>query len=219
MKVWIYYLSLPDDLSEFNQNDIDRFQYIAHHFNRDMTHDDTTGTNRMLYAFTTSKKIAREFQETRDMSLFTKVKRTLSNEEYKVFIDEVGDDYELIMKSIDSRMRQPSSGNEGIDHIIRTGKEENSLYDDMYNDVEDSIVNSVSVNYEAFKDQYIRALDYIMYCTYNKMVYDDPDSYSYNLSYGCTAEGYPPRPVGIEMRIARLYFMSFGLLLRKEDKE
>ena len=89
----------------------------------------------------------------------------------------------------------------------------------MYNDVEDSIVNSVSVNYEAFKDQYIRALDYIMYCTYNKMVYDDPDSYSFNLSYGCTAEGYPPRPVGIEMRIARLYFMSFGLLLRKEDKE
>ena len=57
MKVWIFYLSLPDDVSKFNKNDIENFQFISGNFSRVIEHDDETETSRMLYAYTIDKNL------------------------------------------------------------------------------------------------------------------------------------------------------------------
>ena len=220
MKVWIFYLSLPDDVSKFNENDVENFQFISGNFSRVIEHDGETETSRMLYAYTIDKKLAYEFQEMHDMNLFTMIKRKMDQREFKEFQKE-NKEFSLFTRKFGNKFgdkKLQASYTELLDHLLITEFEENVLYDDIYVAIEQDISEVTNVDYYSFKTKYIEALDYLMYCTYHKMVYDDPDTYGYNLSYGITAEGFVKRKVSLEMRAVTLYFIYFAILLRKDDE-
>ena len=81
---------------------------------------------------------------------------------------------------------------------------------------EELTLNSI-IPYCMFKTKYIKALDLIMYCTNNRVNSEyDNDYYSYQASFGFTAEGYAKGQVYMIPDIISLYLRIYKLLLRKE---
>lgn len=209
----MFYLSLPEDLSDYDDTDVENFSMISPYLNRNMEYDSETGRYITLYAITDKKELANEFKLTHNMDLFVLIKRKVSPDEHK----EIFSEFEKCKLDVISfNNRYPKSRDIGVDHILLTSLEEEILDDEDFN-VEQSLCEYVYVDYSAFKNKYIKALDFLLYCTYNRMMNSgDPDYYDSNFSYGITAEGYPRHQVGMMKDIFKLYVRFFALLLRKE---
>lgn len=210
----MFYLSLPEDLSKYDDEDVEFFSMVSPSINREMEYDSDNGRYITLYAFTDKKEFADEFESIHDMDLFVRIKKKVSQSEYNEISSELGK-YKLESTKFDTHY--PMSREMGVDHLLLTELEFDVLSDDINFDVEQMLFENVSVEYAIFKNNYIKALDLLLYCTYNKMIYsEDSDCYSSNFSYGVTAEGYPRFQVYLQQDILKLYVKFFALLLRKE---
>lgn len=209
----MFYLSLPEDLSEYDDTDVENFSMISPYLNRNMEYDSETGRYVTLYAITDKRELADEFELTHNMDLFVRIKRKLSPDECTEIFSAF-ENYKLGVVSFDNKY--PRSRDIGVKYLLLTPLEEDILDDEDFN-VEQTLCDYVDVDYSIFKEKYIRALDFLLYCTYNRLMHScDPDYYDSNFSYGITAEGYPHHQVNLKKNILKLYIRFFALLLRKD---
>ena len=75
---------------------------------------------------------------------------------------------------------------------------------------------ATDVDYTALKDKYIKALDYLMYCTTRQLNGPESDYYSYEMSFGNSAEGYLQQRASVKMNAVAVVTKLFRLVLRKE---
>lgn len=215
MKVYMFYLSLPEDLSEYDECEVADWTMISPSFSRYMEYDPDTKRYVSLYAITDDKHLADEFEFMHDMNLFVRIKRKVSSEDYEELIKEFKP---FKLYSVNLKFKYPRSYDIGVDHILLTELEDSVLNDDEFG-IEQSLCEYSNVDYSVFKKKYVRALDFLLYCTYNKIMYCedmDSDYYASNFSYGITAEGFPNYQVNLNTNIFKLYARFFALLLRKE---
>ena len=144
-----------------------------------------------LYAWTTSKKITKEFFEVRNKSIYTLIKGDMiDKEDYKRMKEKYGE------LELDYR-KYYYDGNTPIEEdsitIVSTKNEyiQSTEYvaENLY---EFGPKSDINIHYSIFKDKIIKALDLLGYTTDYDIEYgedSDADCASYNLSFGLTKYG------------------------------
>lgn len=210
MKVFIYYLNLPDNLeSRFPKNMISDFLNVKSTLNMlDKRYNDKTESWYYLYAFTNDKEYVRSFEYMHDMSLFTKIVKKMSEKEYEAYKHQ----------NIDSCITKLYYGDTDDEYILGPKILEYDITDTLQMLTDQLLIDNVSYDYNCFNKKYIEALDKIGYCTYYSMREDDDGTTSWNLSYGYSAEGFVTGRFKVDSDIPTMYCKVFSLLLKKSDK-
>lgn len=219
MKVSFFYLKLSSN-PEMNDNYytgdgeycpiIDMIEYVNKEYG---FHD----TDIYLYGFTEDKILADIFEQLHDPNIIIRVDKKISKSEFNTLISE-SSDLRISQYSTVSLSSSYKFDNKVKEYIVATELEISCIEDEFTSSVDEDIMEITCVPYEQFKSKYIHALDVILYCTYNKMYSsdsDDSDQYSYNFSYGCTAEGL--RGIRTRVNMLNLYVLLFKPILRKEE--
>lgn len=208
MKVYIYYLTVPEKPSEkFTPEKLSGFNVVikmfsdSHFMKIPGVVIDVNNVQRYLYAFTRSKKLAADFESVHNMTLFTKIEKKMDKEEYEEFKKDMDHAY-LEYHSFDDKS-----------NILIT-KLEGSILDSAVDDIELYLCYYAALGYEAFKDKYIRALDILLYTLYYQMNGQDAEFYGYNYAYGLTPEGVPGNQVMFTLNFMNTYLGIFGLILK-----
>lgn len=188
---------------------IDRFwdSYTPLDMNLPAYYKMNNGSTIHLYAYTDDKKYAKRFESDRDMRLFIKRSKKITNREYMQF--ESDTKYaKLSIYEIDG------------EHKVLLPQHEIDQIEDFKWRMDIELSELAVYPYQIFTDEYVKALDIILYCTYHQWFWGkDPDYYDYNYSgYGITAEGYGN---GVYNHIDDLavYCYIYSLVLRKDDLE
>ena len=210
-KVYIYYLNLPDDLrTEFPKKEVDAFYEVKDFLLRLTKHyNEECDRWYYLYAFTTDKECAKIFEDTHNMKIFTRKVIKFDKEDYADFKRE-NITTKLQMYNYDQYDRNAK--------LLCTKDEIMSMDEDFGLIIDSDIMNCVKIPYEIFKPEYIRALDLILYCLYNKLNEDDmdiEDFYSTQWSYGVTPENSSKNQLSSRLDNLSLYIKYFGILLKK----
>ena len=218
MKVYVFYLTLPEDINElrsiYHEEEVDYFMEIKSMlFKVPMIFDEESGETYYRYAFTNNKDYADIYEETHNMKLFKRSERKMTKKEYESFRKD-NLDQEIILRDID-----------GFDALYFDDRERDKepiliVRHEMYeiSDTLDMILRrDLSTNsiypYTIFKEKYIEGLDKLFYCN-NFMMELDTDYTSYQESYYATVEGYG-RNIRLKPNILAMYMRVFGLLLNK----
>lgn len=216
MKVYIHYLIFPSDTSRFPKKLVDDYSVIDDLASiQNKTFNKETGNWYYLYGFTNDKKISDIFEYMHDKSLFKKIVKKMDREEYESFKNE-NNLSELIVCDVDKERSYSEYPEYDGNFLVYSRKEEFDISETIVSNISTMLMQNSSYDYYAFKTEYIKALDYLLYCTYNRINYYDPEFYSYQFSYGCTAENYPKQQVYMKYDIIAAYAKVFALLLRKE---
>ena len=208
MTVYIYYLSLPDNLKQhFPEEMVDSFREIEGSLKMlSKIYFENTQMWHYLYAYTDNVEYAKTFESVHDMSLFTRHKKKLDKSEFKKLAEN------NILAKLD--YYDVTVTKETVKMLCTKCE----LYDinDTFELMMDVIMSEYSRNeYLQFKDNYIEALDLLLYCTNNRLNGEDNEFYAYNYSFGVTAEGYC-RNVFPKPRVIQMYARYYKLLLRKD---
>lgn len=210
LKVYIYYLIDPDERSDhFSKEDLNRFSTMlkslkdSHFFKKSGYQLVINGIPRYLYAFTNDKTIAEDFEFLHNMELFNKIERKMEGNEYASFRKEMEHAY-LEYEDLDDR----KSGS------IPLTKLENSVLNSFFDEVEVHLSSYADFDYGAFKEEYIRALDYLLYTYHYQMNGPDYDMCDYNFSYGQTPEGNGDYSLSYIFNKITSYYGIFKILLK-----
>lgn len=159
-----------------------------------------------LYAITNNKKLAKAFEDIHNMNIFVKTVQRINSDEYDEFSSshsecvieefEVGDPKHKEIKLIVTGTESTILTN--LETLIRSHLEFLASDND----------------YTVLNDEYIEALDYLLYCTLNKINSDDGDFYAYNYSFGITAEGYVKKSIKDYVDLFKIYYNIFSHLLK-----
>lgn len=210
MKVYIYYLTIPESPSEkFNKTELERFEVVRSQFNKDHFKQkpgvvvNVNGIERYLYAFTTDKELAKDFEFIHSMFLFTKLEKKMNSEDYRLF-----------EKDMDHAKLQYFEMDDHLKRSMLLTKMENYILDDSYQEVEILLSNYSCLGYDFFKRKYIRALDLLLYTTYYQLNGPDAEFYDHNWSYGCTPEGASDNGLTSCLNYQNMYVDIFKLILK-----
>ena len=223
MKVWLFYLSLPEYMPDYDRDDIDIFSSMSQKILKTLVYNKDTGRYTGLYAYTNDKALAEMFEDMHDMNLFVKIKDNMSRSAYDELKNACAGsdgykDYEsLELEWVDDFME--SGYTEKISFPL-TGMESTLIDDEGCNAVEEDLMTFSYVNYECLKPKYIKALDTLIYCLMHKVNHGDDEEIEYvndTWSYGVSPEGMIS---GGSYYINRfnLYRKLYRLILRKEWK-
>ena len=181
-KIYYIYAIIPENIYD------KKVRYIIPN-----QHDYKLKHNAMygLYAWSTSKKIVKEFFEVRNKSVYTLIKKDIyDKEDYKLIKEKYGDlelDYRKFYYNNDSPDEEESIT------IVSTKNEyvQSTEYisENLY---EFGPKADIAIHYSIFKDKIIKALDLLGYTTDYDIEYgndSDADYASYNLSFGLTKYG------------------------------
>lgn len=208
MKVYIHYLILPENLTDkYDSNIVDDFNKVKSSLNTlERFYNDKTESWYYQYAFTDNKEYSDIFEKLHDKKMFVKKIRKMTKKEYGDFRkNNLG--AELKLRAI--------YGYENDSMVIT----KNELYEveETCNMFMNEILMEASLDeYSMYKDKYIKALDYLMYCTNNRVNGEECDYYSYQASYGITPESYAPVSISIRQNTFSLYARLYALILRKD---
>ena len=216
MKIYLHYLIFPSDTSDFSKKMLDDYE-VTDGLNliKSKMYNENTGNWYYLYGFTDDKKISDIFENMHDEKLFKKIIKKMSKDDYEIFKEE-NNMSELIVMDINKEKSYSKYPDYEGEFLVCSKNEEYDMNEGVCSQIMTMIMERCSHDYYAFKTKYIKALDYLLYCTYNRVNYYDPEFYSHQFSYGCTAEGYPKSQVYMKLNIIALYLKTFALLLRKE---
>lgn len=214
MKTTVYkhYLVLPDEKKWFevfqDESMVEDFSMVKYVLANLAKHYNESDDNwYYLYGVTQNKKDSEMFSYTHDDKLFKVIPTKMSEHEAEIFLRE--NSPAKIKNVVISSERDDKS-------LLLTKAECTELSDMEYGYVNSELVENSLIDYSCLKDKYIKALDFLMYCTVNKMHGVDSDYYTYQLSYGVSAEGYLNNRAGFRMDIVGVYAKLFRMLLRKE---
>lgn len=219
MKVYLFYLTLPEEREKlydmFEENIVDNFLEVFPSLSLLTKRFNNENNNwTYLYALTNNSMYANIFEETHDMKLFKKIVKNIEKEEYEQLRKE------NILSELDWRKcydEEYSIKEKTKIDIIAPKVEFYEIHDTISYFITNMIFENTIMEYSQFKDEYIKALDFLMYCTENKIHSEDAEFYQYNYSYGCTAEGYvlPNKHASIRPHYIKVYTKLYSLLLRK----
>jgi hypothetical protein len=196
-EVYLIYASIPSILFDNKIGDFvkDKMKYKFHN-----------NYYRGLYAWTTKKKILKEFLEVREgaKSMYTVIKREFSKNEFQEFKSENSYE-ELSYYTFYHDMDDDVTESDITDNrtFVCTKEEYEETYDMGMQYMYDYMAQIVNVDYLIFKDEFKMALDSIGYCdTFNRIYdglseYDDHDDFyfsrhemtQFNNSYGLSYYG------------------------------
>lgn len=217
MKVHLFYLSLPDNLRNYYPD------YMVDDFNhvKDILYDlsrfenDNSDRSYYLYAITDDNELADMFEQFHDMNIFTRITKKMSKDEYEMLLDS-NKNSKLKRHNLNHDINTNSKYIKKFD-IICTNAEIKCIEETFSEYLDNIIYDCTLIEYSQFKDKYIKALDILLYCTYNKInTTDEDDFYGYQLSFGCTAESYVSGQVFKYPNKISLYLKLFKLLLWKD---
>lgn len=214
MIVDIFYLVLPDNLElVFDEEDIKKFNNIRSMLNFIDTryYDEKTDKEIYLYAFTDNSKYADLYEEMHDKRIFKRIRKEMKKKEFKEFRKEnIGSEIIIVNPNIDESHLDDR-------YILCCRNERNEISESMMVYVFELLSEICLLPYDIFKGKYIESLDRLMYCTFCKLQ-TDYEYMSYQMSYGCSAEGYLRRLPEKEMyqfNSHNLYFDLFHCFLAK----
>lgn len=171
------------------------------------------GSIYYLYAVTNNKEYAKIFNALHDKKIFVMHKEKMSSKQYNEFISSDSVKNAVLKEFICDDKRK----------LIVTENEEYCIEIHFEYDIISIILSSLTtgmVPYNTLKKKYIKALDYLLYCTYYSIAMDDSDLVIGDYeAYGITAEGYAKGVIRTKTKIFDLYFKSFALLLDKGDDD
>lgn len=207
MKVYIYYLSFSSKLKYQDDDELSESYYNLKNTIIGLTkyYNEPNDTWYYLYAFTNNKEIAEIFEATHDMTLFIKSKKKMDESEYREFRHN-----NILSELIKFEIEKGKN-------IICTKNESNDIDECVDNIVTNKINDSVETAYSPLKNEYIEALDKLLYCSFHTINWGDgceSDTASYNLGYGCSAEGYLTR-TGYNYKLLNGYISNYKLILKK----
>ena len=162
-----------------------------------------SGKYYYLYAFTADKELAKMFEDIHDMEKFIKITENVSV-----------NTYERLVSNDDMCFIQLSSFKDknGKEVSILTTLFENLIICDIEDYIEMELYRiSSKFEYEQYTEKYIRALDYLLYCSYNKM---DGVIKDFHLNFDVTEEGYVKNPVKWGLNLLSIYYNMFSHLLK-----
>lgn len=207
-KVYIYYLTIPEKpYGKFTAKKLSAFNVVTLLLRQDYYYKksgiiiELNNVERYLYAYTTNKEHAKDFEYMHEMTLFTKIVKKMDKEELKEFTEEM-EHAELDYRSMD----------DGSTMLIT--KLENHVLETSFDDVEIYLSEFARLGYEAFQDEYIQALDILLYTLYYQMNGQEAEFYSYNYSYGLTPEGVHGNQVYATLNCVNMYIEIFALILK-----
>lgn len=218
MKAYLFYLVLPNESiirTKYGDETYENFSNVIQSINmlRKIEEDDK---KIILYALTNKKKYAEIYENLHDMNLFKKVEKKMSEDEYDLLRKE------NLLSVLDWREFDDNYvDDEGNPYKILAPKVEVLEYTDTMNFyINDVLMEASGDEYKHYKDQYIKALDILMYCTQHTLNLDNDmtDMTSYNMSYGYSTEGFVHGKHGrfdIIPNYLALYVKFYGLLLKK----
>lgn len=212
MKVSLYrhYLILPEEKlwsSVFKDSSmLDDFLQVRHYL-KDLQseYNEMDRSTYYLYAITTDPKISRMFSYSHDDKLFKVIESKMDKKEAKSILKE-----------------RPECGldfydeTETKEQFLLTEAEYRQLIEMEDYWLESELSYTTDADYSILKDEYIKALDYLMYCTKRQLNGPESDYYSYEMSYGISAEGYLQKGASMKMDAFSVFTRFFRLLLRKE---
>lgn len=223
MKVWLFYLSLPEFMPDYDRCDIDVFSSMSQKILKTLVYNKYTGRYTGLYAYTNDKDLAKMFEEMHDMDLFVKIKDDMSKSAYeKIKYACVGSDGYRDYESLELEWSENfvDSGTKEKISFPLTGMESSLISDEGYSSVEEDLMTFSYVDYSCFKTKYIKALDTLLYCLMHKCNYGDDEEIEYSndsWAYGISPEG-EIRGGSYNMNHFNLYRKLYRLILRKEWK-
>ena len=213
MKVTLYrhYLILPEEnlwKDVFDSSVLEDFLHVSYYLN-DLK-SEYNGDDKSiyyLYAITTDPEISRMFSYSHDDKLFKVIESKMDKKEAKSILKE-----------------RPECEIEFYDDLDSDTKEKFLLTYAEYQqlmEMEDywllpAMSYATDADYTALKDKYIKALDYLMYCTTRQLMGSESDYYSYEMSFGISAEGYLQQRASVKMNAVAVFTKLFRLVLRKE---
>lgn len=216
MKVFIYYLTIPEvPEGKITQEMIDKFSLVTQQFNLHYIKNVSgasvmcNGVERYLYAFTNNDKIAMDFEYIHDMTIFTKIVRKMSKDEFHLFKQTMGW-AELSYISIDI----PNSDKYG--KLLLTVFEYEIISDpETEMDVEMQLTDYSKLGYEFLDKKYVLALDILLYTLFYHLSGPESEFYLYNWGFGCTPEGAPSNTVSWNVNYQNMFLDIFGMILKK----
>lgn len=223
MKVFLFYLTLPSNLRKLKVSEecYDDFlevsgclKYLPKKYN-------SKGDKWIyLYAITDNKKYAEYFENMYDMNLFTRIKKEMEDDEWKIFKKE---NSLCLLECINFDTKKVGMCT-NLKELICTRNEFNEISDSFDILFINKLAQTVysAPDYSFLKQKYIDLLDSLLYCTYNRIYSENtPDiineNVQYNYSFGLTAEDN--RAGDICCRPVELYLKIFSLLLKKGSDE
>lgn len=208
MKVYIYYLTIPEKpYGKFTQRKLSQFLPVQmlyaneYYEKKNGANIEVNGVVRHLYAFTNDKKLAKDFEFLHEMTLFTKFVKKMGKKEYKLFAKDM-EHAELSYYSLEDKS------------TLLLTKMEHHVLDTSIDDIEMHLSDDACLGYDYFKDEYIHALDLILFTLYYQMNGPDAEFYENNWSYGLTPEGSPSDQVNMIVNFTQMYLDVFSLILK-----
>lgn len=211
MNAYIYYIDMSED--NLIRDKIDKKYYkkfdksVSPYLGRLSSIELPNGKTYYLYAYTVDKHTAEEFEHFYDMKKFLKRKVKITKEQLNATTeDRSGLDYAMIFANkVDP------------DHIVNMTYFESFIVQDMESELSEDLYYLASlIPYDIFKKEIIEAMDKLLLCTYNKISGEDGDYYSYDYSFGVTAEGATHGAVKEEYKELEIYLKTFQILFRKD---
>lgn len=208
MKVYIYFLTPPvKPHGKYTEAKIDAFHPVVRIFDDNYYKRkpgvifELNGAIRYLYAYTTDKSMVKDFEYMHDMDLFTRITRKMDRDEFSMF-----------QKEMDHAKLEYYKMDDGSNMLVT--KLENHILETSIDDIELHLSNHSCLGYEAFKDEYIQALDILLYTLYYQLAGPDSEFYGYNYNYGLTPEGAVQNQVNMVVNFKTMYVQVFSLILK-----
>ena len=204
MKVYIYYLIDPSALNDnISALDMDRFSSVMdtltakHLLDKHGYRIFVNDIPRYLYAFTDDKSVAKNFEELHQMNLFTKIERKMDKEAY-----------------INFKSTMEHAHLEYDDSSLLLTNLERFTLERFFDEVEVYLSHYADFDYTIFKDEYIEALDFLLYTLHYQLNGPDYGFYDYNFSFGQTPVNYPRASISYEANTIANYCKIFKILLK-----
>lgn len=217
LKVTFFYLILPPNPEEIDDYYSDEGFFCP--IIDDIINNDhwISDKSNYLYAYTDDKNIADIFEELHDPSMFIRIDKKISKEDYENLLKAISD-LRIVQYNIRTFEYKHRFDKKFKEFLIATELEIKCVDDEFYSWIEEEIMSLTDIPYKQFKEKYIYALDGLLYClfyTIYNVSSDDADVSSYDFSYGYTPEGHS----GIRYMsdIISMYISLFRPLLRKNE--
>lgn len=224
MKLYLFYLVINDRvLKKYAEEDVLDFIDVTEFLNyeKNKSEQKDLGIYKYLYAHTLDKKLAEKFEDMHNMKdFFVKIVKNVSESEYNSMYSEIVGT-EICQKDLKTgafcntfNKKYSYDFDEGR-YLIMTTNEYDAIELMFHTNICEMIMTYSSHEYLQFKKKYIEALDKLLYCTNQRMNYYDSEFYSYNFSYGITAEGaIPAGRAGMCENLLNVYIHYFKIILK-----
>lgn len=185
MKVYRYYLQLPDDFSKTLPEESRRAFYFIESGLEKLQSVKRDGYIIYFYAFTNRKALAKQFEALHNMKLFSTYHKKMSKKEYKELL-KTHQYSEFKLQEIDEFSYGGQKG-----YMYCTGAEAYDLYGAAYDFIVNKLMDVSVYPYDMMKQKYQVSLDILRYTYYYDCVFsDDMSQWGDMESYGLTPLGY-----------------------------